>query len=170
MVAIRTSGGILPMRMVYADLPENPFQGVSFIHESTGLPIFHDGTAWACDLPGVRLYAQPGGLTARKLVTLVAGVPTLTDPTTHNRCDGMVRAAGIARTGGAGELVAITADGEVSGFAGLNPGDSLFAGEDGDVTTDPDDAWYIIPIGWALTAARVLVRVPPAGTVMDPPG
>lgn len=136
-------------------IPASPTAGQAVLHTPTGLTLIWNGDAWVSMVPGVTIFANPGGLVAPCAVTLVGDTLVITNPATHDRSDGFVSSVIDA------DLVAVTRDGEVPGFLGLTaPGPVYVAsGGAGGVTHNPDDSLNVIPMGYALAATRVMARM-----------
>jgi len=136
-------------------IPASPTDGQAVLHTPTGLTLIWNGTAWASMTPGVTIHANPGGITASRAVTLVDDALVVTDPSTHDRSDGFLSAVID------GDLVAVTRDGEVDGFDGLTATEPVYVAPDGagGVVHSPDDELNVIPMGYALSATRVMARM-----------
>lgn len=141
--------------LVVDDVPSSPRTGQSVLHEPTGLTLIWNGTSWTSLVPGVTIFPNPGGIAAPCAVTLVGEALVVTDPATHDRSDGFVSA--VIND----DLVAVTRDGEVDGFVALTAPGPVYvaAGGAGGVTHDPNDILNMIPMGYALSATRVMARM-----------
>lgn len=111
--------------------------------------------SWVSMIPGMSIHANPGGLTAPCAVTLVGDALVATNPATHDRADGFLSVVIDD------DLVAVTRDGLVDGFDGLTAPGAVYvaAGGDGAVVHDPEDQLNIIPMGYAISATRVMARM-----------
>lgn len=146
-----TSGAVTAVDTI----PASPTAGQAVLHTPTGVTLLWNGSAWTSMVPGVTIYPNPGGITTPKAVTLVGAALVVTNPATHDRSDGFLSAVIDD------DLVAVTRDGEVPGFAGLTSTRPVYvaAGGGGGITHDPDDSLNVIPMGYAVTAARVIARM-----------
>lgn len=144
-------GAVTPVTTI----PASPTDGQAVLHTPTSLTLIWNGTAWASMTPGVTIHANPGGITAPCAVTLVDDALVVTDPATHDRSDGFLSAVIDA------DLVAVTRDGAVDGFDGLTATEPVYVAPDGagGIVHSPDDELNVIPMGYALSATRVMARM-----------
>ena len=144
-------GAVTPVTTI----PASPTDGQAVLHTPSGVTLIWNGSAWASMSPGVTIHANPGGIAAPCAVTLVDAALVVTDPDVHDRSDGFVSAVIDD------DLVAVTRDGEVGGFVGLTPTEPVYVAPDGSggVVHSPDDTLNVVPMGYALSATRVMARM-----------
>ena len=135
-----------------ASFPSASFEGQLVQHADSGTVYKWDGASWAPVDSGKSRGAKPSGVSARDAVTMVGGTYVKTDPSQHDRVDGIV--AYVVE----GEAE-VWSSGVVPGFTGMTSGDRLFVSSSAGVLGGAPSGLVELPVGYAISATELMVRI-----------